>query len=123
MKLIVALILFASSAHALVIDTPLADPALEQRARGMFLELRCQVCQGQSVADSDAIIAQQLRSLVREQLTNGDDEDAIRSYVTARYGKDILFRTSHTQSTLPLWAAPLAFVLLGVLIIVIRRRK
>lgn len=120
--LLLLICLFNQTAYALVIDTPLQDAAQETRARAMFLELRCQVCEGQSVADSDAIIAQQLRKLVREKISDGESEKAIRYYLTERYGHDILFRTEHTESTTPLWVAPLGFVLLGCVILVVRRR-
>ncbi len=85
----------------------LSDPALESRARGLSAKLRCLVCQNQSIDDSNAPLAKDLRLLVRERLKAGDDDQAVMSYVVARYGDFVLLTPPLKISTLLLWIAPL----------------
>jgi cytochrome c-type biogenesis protein CcmH len=99
----------------------LADPQLEARARAISAELRCMVCQNQSIDDSDAPLARDLRLLVRERLKAGDSEDAIRTFLTARYGDFILLKPPLRFETVLLWVGPAAILFLGALIIVMRR--
>lgn len=119
MTRLVALILllasFAWTAHAVEPDEILADPALEARARALTQELRCVVCQNQSVDDSDAPLARDIRVLVRERIKAGDSDDEVRAFMIERYGKFVLLSPPVEGDTLPLWLAPLAIVLLGVL--------
>ena len=93
----------------------LDDPALEQRARNLSQELRCVVCQNQSIDDSDADLAKDLRVIVREQLLAGQSEAQIKSYLVDRYGEFILFRPKFSVHTLMLWIGPFVvlFLLLG----------
>lgn len=93
-------------------DEMLEDPALEQRARTLSQELRCVVCQNQSIDDSDADLAKDLRVIVREQLLAGQDEAQIKSYLVDRYGEFILFRPRFSGQTLFLWIGPFIFLLL-----------
>jgi cytochrome c-type biogenesis protein CcmH len=105
------LVSFAGGANAVQPDEVLRDPKLEQRARRLSAELRCLVCQNQSIDDSNAPLARDLRLLVRERLTAGDSDAAVLDYIVARYGEFVLLRPSFALHTLLLWLAPL--LLLG----------
>jgi cytochrome c-type biogenesis protein CcmH len=93
-------------------DEILRDPALEARARSISAELRCLVCQNQSIDDSDAGLARDLRLMVRERLQAGDSDAQVESFLVQRYGDFILLKPPFKSETLLLWLAPL-FVLLG----------
>jgi cytochrome c-type biogenesis protein CcmH len=93
----------------------LKDPTLELRARKLSAELRCVVCQNQSIDDSNAPLAKDLRVLVRERLVAGDSDREVLSFVVARYGEFVLLRPPIGAHTIMLWAAP-ALVLLGVMV-------
>ncbi|MEM6616008.1 MAG: cytochrome c-type biogenesis protein [Pseudomonadota bacterium] len=103
--------------HAATSDEVLDDPALEERARALSVNLRCLVCQNQSIDDSDAPLAKDLRVLVRERLVAGDTDQQVLDFVVARYGEYVLMKPRFAGHTLILWlAAPLLF---GVAAIVI----
>ena len=122
---ILALLLLAVPA-ALAITSPderLDDPALEERARGLSKELRCVVCQNQSIDDSNAPLARDLRVLVRERIRAGDSDDEVLSYVTARYGDFVLLKPPVRSSTWVLWYGPLIVVLAGGLGIALWMRR
>jgi cytochrome c-type biogenesis protein CcmH len=105
-------------------DEILDDPVLERRARELAKELRCLVCQNQSIDDSDADLARDLRQLVRERLLAGDSDAEIIDFVTARYGDFVLLRPPVKPSTWGLWYGPPAiFVLAGIAIILYMRRR
>ena len=91
----------------------LADPALEARARDLSADLRCLVCQNQSIDDSHAPLAKDLRLLVRERLAAGDSDDQVRSYLVQRYGDFVLLKPPLRIGTLLLWGAPLMVLLAG----------
>lgn len=112
-RLLVLLLFLAQPLAALEPGEALADPALEARARALSQELRCLVCQNQSIDDSDAPLARDLRQMVRDRLTAGDSDDEIRAAVVARYGEFALFRPRVAAHTAPLWAMPLVILLLG----------
>jgi len=101
----------------------LKDPALEARARALSQELRCLVCQNQSIDDSDAELARDLRKLVRERISAGDDDRRVIDYVVSRYGDFVLLRPRLTPATYLLWFGPLVFVLLGLVAIVVFYRR
>jgi len=107
------LIAAASPAHAVRPDEMLADPALEARAREISRELRCLVCRNQSIDDSDADLAHDLRVLVREHLKSGDSNDQTIGFVRARYGDFVLLRPPFAIGTALLWGGPLLVLLLG----------
>ena len=107
------LIAGASPAHAVRPDEMLADPALEARAREISRELRCLVCRNQSIDDSDADLAHDLRVLVRERLKSGDSNDQTIGFVRARYGDFVLLRPPFAIGTALLWGGPLLVLLLG----------
>jgi cytochrome c-type biogenesis protein CcmH len=94
-------------------DQPLSDPALEARALALHQELRCLVCQGQSIADSNADLARDLRLLVRERLAQGDSDQAVRDYLRARYGDFVLLEPPVKPSTYILWFGPPALLVIG----------
>jgi cytochrome c-type biogenesis protein CcmH len=103
----------------------LANPALEARARNLSRELRCLVCQNQSIDDSEAPLAHDLRVIVRERLNAGDTDKQVVDFLVARYGEFVLLKPRLSWHTLALWGAPPATVLLGIamLIVVNRRRR
>jgi cytochrome c-type biogenesis protein CcmH len=104
--------LLAAPVHAVQPDEVLADAALEARARALSQGLRCLVCQNQSIDDSDAGLARDLRLLLRERLKAGDTDAAAVDYIVARYGTYVLLNPPVQTSTLVLWLAPL--LLLGL---------
>jgi cytochrome c-type biogenesis protein CcmH len=110
---------------ALSPDEVLDDPVLEQRARDISAGLRCLVCQNQSIDDSDADLAKDLRVLVRERLVAGDSDEAVRQYLVDRYGEYVLLNPRVNSHTILLWiAAPgLLLIGLGTLLVVGRRRR
>jgi cytochrome c-type biogenesis protein CcmH len=111
-----ALLLFlfaASPALAVEPAEMLGDPAMETRAREISRQLRCLVCQNQSIDDSDADIARDLRVLVRERLLAGDSDRAVLDYVAARYGDFVLLQPPVKPATWPLWFGPAAILLIG----------
>jgi cytochrome c-type biogenesis protein CcmH len=101
----------------------LADPALEARARALSAGFRCLICQNQSIDDSDAPLAHDLRVLLRERLMAGDSDQQVEDFLVSRYGEFVLLKPRFSLRTVLLWATPLAIVLLGVAGIVIARRR
>jgi cytochrome c-type biogenesis protein CcmH len=112
---LLAFAILASPAMAVQPDEVLKDPALEARARDISAGLRCLVCQNQSIDDSDAPLAKDLRVLVRERLRAGDDDRAVRDFVVQRYGEFVLLRPVFGAHTLLLWLTPLLVLGLGLL--------
>ena len=117
LKKLTALVLMSLSlavtAHAIAPGEALSDPQLEARARALSAELRCLVCQNQSIDDSDAELARDLRHLVRDRLQAGETDDEIRTAVVARYGEFVLFRPQFGGHTFLLWMTPLIIMFLG----------
>lgn len=108
----VVAILFAGMAWAVQPDEVLDDPALEARARAISAELRCLVCQNESIDESNAELARDLRLLVRERLVAGDTDQEVMAFVTDRYGEFVLLRPNASGANLVLWlAGPLLFLL------------
>lgn len=97
-------------------NTQLRDPAQERAARALMETLRCLVCQGQSIADSDADMAGDMRALVRERVRAGERPDAIRRWLIARYGDYVTYDPPLSAATWPLWTAPLVLLGLGALV-------
>ena len=120
-----ALCLAATAAVARDAAPAAADPVLEERMLAITRELRCLVCQNQTIADSTSDLAQDLRAQVRELLRRGDSDAQIRTYMTDRYGDFVLYRPPLKPTTLALWFGPLALLAVGfgVLVIVLRRRN
>jgi cytochrome c-type biogenesis protein CcmH len=103
-----------SIAHAVEPDEKLADPALEARARALTAELRCVVCQNQSVDDSDAPLAKDIRVLVRERITAGDTDEEVIAFIVARYGRFVLLKPPLSGDTVLLWFGPGVLLVLGL---------
>ena len=122
--LALALPLLAGPAGAVQPDEMLADPKLEARARELSAELRCLVCQNQSIDDSDAPLAKDLRVLVRERIKTGDDDTQVLDYLVARYGEFVLLRPRLNAQTMILWTLPFAVLILGAggIFVALRRR-
>lgn len=106
----------ALTGPALAVDPRevLADPAQEARAREISKGLRCVVCQNQSIDDSDATLARDLRLLVRERITAGDSDKQVVDYVVSRYGDFVLLKPPFKTSTLALWFGPLLIIVLAL---------
>ena len=122
--LILCLLLAASPALAVQPDEVLPDPALEARARQISHDLRCPVCQGETIDDSNAPISRDLRLLVRERLVAGDSDAEVVDYIVARYGEFVLFNPRASGAGLLLWLAGPAMLLVGgALAFSLTRRK
>jgi cytochrome c-type biogenesis protein CcmH len=111
------------AALAVTPEERLADPALEARARAISQELRCLVCQNQSIDDSNADLAHDLRVLVRERLAKGDSDKEVIDYVANRYGDYVLLKPPVKPSTYALWFGPTAVLILGAIGIVLFFRR
>jgi cytochrome c-type biogenesis protein CcmH len=110
-------------ARAITAEEMLANPVLEERARNLSKQLRCLVCQNQSIDDSDADLARDLRREVRSQIAAGTSDDAIIDQLRAKYGDYVLLNPPLDRATLFLWLSPLGFILLGGLIVMMARRQ
>jgi cytochrome c-type biogenesis protein CcmH len=117
--------LHAAPVHAVQPDEILPDAKLEERARNLSRELRCMVCQNQSIDDSDAPLARDLRLLVRERLKAGDSDRQVLDFLTTRYGDFVLLNPPMNAKTLLLWVLPAGVLVIGgiVLVLAIRRRS
>jgi cytochrome c-type biogenesis protein CcmH len=111
------------AALALQPDEILKDPALEARAREISKELRCLVCQNQSIDDSDATLARDLRILVRDRLTAGDTDTETVNFIVERYGDFVLLRPPFKNSTLILWIGPGVIFLIGIIGVTLWHRR
>jgi len=109
-----ALLICSSTATAVPPDEQLKDPVLEAQAREVSKEIRCLVCQNQSIDDSDADLAKDLRKVIRERITAGDDDAQIKDYLVTRYGEFILLKPRLNRQTALLWGSPLIMVLIGI---------
>lgn len=118
-----ALLLLALPALALDPGEALEDPALEARARAISSELRCLVCQNQSIELSDASLAKELRMIVRERIVAGDGDAAVLQFVVDRYGEFVLLRPVFAWHTLVLWIAAPVLLMAGALVLFSRRRR
>ncbi len=124
LSLLVVLLSAALPARAAIgPDEILPDPAMEARAREITKQLRCLVCQNQSIDDSNAPLARDLRLLVRERLKAGDSDAATLAYVVARYGDFVLLRPPVKATTWLLWFGPLALLLGGAAFLWVRARR
>ena len=122
---IAAILIATASAHAVLPGEQLADPKLEGRARAISQELRCVVCQNQTIDDSDADIAHDLRVLLRERLVKGDTDEQAKAFIVKRYGNYVLLKPPFGPETLLLWLGPLAVLIagMGCAAVYIARRK
>ena len=122
---LLAALLLPQPGFAVTPDEILKDPVLEQRARVLSQELRCMVCQNQSIDDSDAPLAKDLRLLVRERLVKGDSDRQVLDFLVSRYGSFVLLKPPLEISTLLLWGLPPLVLLGGIvtLLAMARRRR
>lgn len=97
-------------------DTALADPAREAEAKALMGSLRCLVCQGQSIADSDADMARDMRALVRTRMARGESAPSVRAWLIERYGDYITYDPPFSAVSAPLWLAPIVLLMAGVLV-------
>jgi cytochrome c-type biogenesis protein CcmH len=124
LAILFALAVIASpAAHAVQPDEVMADPAKEARARNLSRELRCMVCQNQSIDDSEAPLARDLRLLVRERIAAGDSDKAVIDFLVARYGEFVLLNPRFERQTWLLWLAPPLLLIGGGLALWIYARR
>jgi len=121
--LALALLLLATPALAVQPDEMLEDTALEARARTISADIRCPVCQGESIDDSSAPISRDLRLIIRERLVAGDSDREVVDYIVARYGEFVLFNPRAEGSTLILWLAGPALFLAAIGVVVLSQRR
>ena len=118
-----ALFLAVSPALAVQPDEMLADPALEARARDISRDIRCPVCQGETIDDSNAPISRDLRLIIRERLVAGDTDAEVVDFIVARYGEGVLFNPPAEGVNLVLWLAGPALLLAGIAVAVAAGRR
>ena len=118
---LLAVLVSLTPALAIEPDEILSDPAMEERARQISKGLRCVVCRNQSIDDSDAGIARDMRLVVRERLVAGDTDDAVREHIVSRYGEFVLMRPAFGAHTVLLWATPALLLAIGAIVLVRRR--
>lgn len=117
------MLLFSASAHAVQPDEVMRDPAMEARARALSREYRCMVCQNQSIDDSDAPLARDLRLLVRERIAAGDTDAQVTDFLVARYGEFVLLKPRIGRETLLLWLLPPAVLVAGAIALWMQARR
>lgn len=105
------------SAQERLPETPLTDKVQETKAKHLFTQLKCEVCQGQSIADSNAALAQDMRELIRQKVSSGESDVMILTYFSTRYGDSILMTPPLAPRTWVLWLAPVLFVSFGFFLI------
>ncbi len=123
LAILIAMLCLADPAWAVEPQEMLKDPALEARARALSKELRCVQCQNETIDESHAQIARDMRILVRERLQAGESDDQIVAYMVSRYGDYVRLNPRFMASTLALWIGPLVILLLGGLVVASRLRK
>ncbi len=123
LALVLMVVVLAYPAFAVNPDEVMADPALEARARALSAQLRCMVCQNQSIDDSNAELAKDLRVLVRERIAGGDSDDAVIAYVVSRYGEFVLLKPRFETKTLLLWGTPAVLLIAGAIAMAFAARR
>ncbi|MFN5996192.1 MAG: cytochrome c-type biogenesis protein CcmH [Paracoccaceae bacterium] len=120
---VLTLVLLATPVVAVQPDEMLADPALEARAREISRDIRCPVCQGETIDDSNAPISRDLRLIIRERIVAGDTDAEVVDYIVARYGEGVLFKPPAQGVNLVLWLAGPALLLAGIAVAVAAARR
>ncbi len=123
LALLLAFALLAGPAFAVQPDEVMKDPALEARARALSAELRCMVCQNQSIDDSDAPLAHDIRILIRQRIAQGESNDAVRAFLVSRYGDFILLKPPLKPETLLLWLSAPLTLCAGLGAVILARRR
>jgi cytochrome c-type biogenesis protein CcmH len=123
--MVLGMLLFAGAASALDANGQLEDPVLQARFESITKDLRCLVCQNESIADSNVQLAMDLRRQVQEMLVAGKSDEAILDFMTARYGEFVRFKTPVEPKTLLIWCAPIVFLVIGCAVVfrIVRRRS
>ena len=114
---------FYNNCYAVEPNEILKDQKQEERARNISKNIRCLVCQNQSIDESSAPLAKDLRILIRDKIKNGKKDDEIYKFLTDRYGDFILLKPPFKSTTLILWIAPLIFFIIGLFIVIINNKK
>ena len=120
---LVVLVAFCTPSVAVQPSEMLDDPVLEERARNLSAGLRCMVCQNQSIDDSDAELARDLRVLVRERLTAGESDEEVIAYVVSRYGEFVLLQPRFSARNALLWATPALLLSAGAIFLILHARR
>lgn len=120
--MLLAVLLYGGAAQAVLIEEQLSDPALESRARAISQKLRCVVCQNETIDASGSMVAQDLRKLVRQRLAEGDSDQDVLDYISARYGEFVLLDPPLSPRNLLLWALPFLLLAGGGLWIIFRNK-
>ena len=127
MRALLAALLLALAGAAFAQSSEIArpDPVVEERLKGLAAELRCLVCQNQTIADSNAPLAVDLRNQIRAQIAQGRSDDQIRSYMVERYGDFVLYKPPFHAATALLWLGPPLLIAIGIgaFVLVVRRRR
>ncbi|KQV43502.1 MULTISPECIES: cytochrome c-type biogenesis protein [unclassified Rhizobium] len=123
LALVLFLVFSAVPAFAVNPDEVMKDPALEARARALSAQLRCMVCQNQSIDDSNAELAKDLRVLVRERIAGGDSDEQVIAYVVSRYGEFVLLKPRFETKTLLLWGTPVVLLVVGAIAMAFAARR
>jgi len=126
MRVLLILLALLASPQALAVSSPadmLPDATAEARARALGREIRCMVCQNQSIEDSEVSLARDLRLIVRERIVAGDTDAQVKSFLHARYGDFVLLRPPFSWANAALWATPLVALLAGMGLILLARRR
>jgi cytochrome c-type biogenesis protein CcmH len=121
--ILLLVLLMAGTAQAVKPDEVLPDPVLEARARALSEGLRCMVCQNQSIDESDADLARDLRILVRQRLVAGDTDQQVMDYIVSRYGEFVLLKPRFSPRNALLWGTPVLLLLVGGIFIVLSARS
>jgi cytochrome c-type biogenesis protein CcmH len=121
--LFIVAVMGVSTARAVQPDEVMADPTMEARARDLSRELRCMVCQNQSIDDSEAPLARDLRLLVRERIAAGDSDSQVIDFLVARYGEFVLLKPRFERQTLLLWLVPPMVLVGGALVLWVQARR
>jgi cytochrome c-type biogenesis protein CcmH len=121
--ILLLVLLMAGTAQAVKPDEVLPDPVLEARARALSEGLRCMVCQNQSIDESDADLARDLRVLVRQRLVAGDTDQQVMDYIVSRYGEFVLLKPRFSPRNALLWGTPVLLLLVGGIFIVLSARS
>jgi cytochrome c-type biogenesis protein CcmH len=122
LQVLALLCLLPFPAFALYEEEALSDPSLEARAAALEGEIRCRVCEGQSIRDSDSELAAGMRRLIRRELESGRSEAEIRALLEQRYGRDILLKPGLSAATVLLWGAPLIFLAIAGIVFAARKK-
>lgn len=121
--IILSILFFPTSPHALTLEQTLENPVLEEQAQHIFKEIRCVVCNGQSIADSRAELALDLRKIIRNKLLEGATSKDVIVYITARYGDNVMMQPPLKPTTYFLWFGPAIIIIFAISVIVYNRRK